>query len=114
MVGLDTTFPSTCPILDGKNYDKWYVWMKVLLNYQDVMEVVTNGVQDIQVNAIEAQKKEHSENKQKDYKGLFQIHQSVNVSTSKKKKKSATTSKETQQIIENCYKGLDKIKKVRL
>ena len=32
----------------------------------------------------------------------------------KKEKTGAATSKETQQILENCYKGVDKIKKVRL
>ena len=47
------------------------------------MEIVTNGVQDLPPGATEAQKREHEENKQTDYKGLFLI-QSADLSTFEK------------------------------
>ncbi|CAJ2651880.1 unnamed protein product [Trifolium pratense] len=70
-------FPANLPILDGKNYDSWSKQMKVLFNYQDVMDQVTNGVDSLTEGATENQRTQHKELKKKDFKALFIIHQSV-------------------------------------
>ena len=31
-------------VLDGNNWERWHIQMKVLFEFQDVMEVVKNGV----------------------------------------------------------------------
>ncbi|PNX69977.1 hypothetical protein L195_g057015, partial [Trifolium pratense] len=70
-------FPANLPILDGKNYDSWSKQMKVLFNYQDVMDHVTNSVDPLTEGATENQRTQHKELKKKDFKALFIIHQSV-------------------------------------
>ncbi|CAJ2668585.1 unnamed protein product [Trifolium pratense] len=69
-------FPANLPILDGKNYDSWSKQMKVLFNYQDVMDHVTNSVDPLTEGATENQRTQHKELKKKDFKALFIIHQS--------------------------------------
>ncbi|XP_020242871.1 uncharacterized protein LOC109821088 [Asparagus officinalis] len=71
-----TTSPSTI-ILDGKNYQRWRVQVKVLFEYQDTLGVVENEVVDLADSANEAEKKAHSEIKKKDRKALFYIHQEM-------------------------------------
>ena len=31
------------PILDGKNWHRWYAHIKVILRYQEVLEIVEKG-----------------------------------------------------------------------
>jgi len=43
------------PILEGKNYNRWCVQMRVLLDYHELWDVVESGVSALADNAIEAQ-----------------------------------------------------------
>ncbi|XP_050896682.1 uncharacterized protein LOC127103470 [Lathyrus oleraceus] len=52
--------------------------MKVLFDYQDILKVIKNGVTPLARNVTEAQQATHKEEKKKDYKVLFLIHQCVN------------------------------------
>ena len=36
--------PAQLLVLDGKNWERWHIQMKVLFEFQDMMEVVKNGV----------------------------------------------------------------------
>ena len=36
--------PAQLLVLDGKNWERWHIQMKALFEFQDVMEVVKNGV----------------------------------------------------------------------
>ena len=38
--------PGNLPVLDGKNWSKWSVQMKALFGFQDVYEVVQNGIEE--------------------------------------------------------------------
>jgi hypothetical protein len=49
-------FPNTLPIHNDKNWERWQKQMKSLFGYQDTLEVVTNGVQKLQENTIDAQR----------------------------------------------------------
>ena len=53
------------------------------------------------------------ENKKKDCKALFFIHQSVDCNNFENIT-SARTTKKAQEILEKCYQGAKKIKKMRL
>lgn len=33
-------FPANLPILDGKNYEKWYIQMRMIFGFQEVTEVI--------------------------------------------------------------------------
>lgn len=51
--------------------------MKVIFRFQDVLEMVNDGVPELAENATEAQRTAHRDQKKKDAKGLFLIHQCV-------------------------------------
>jgi len=55
MVSAFNNLPGTLPILDGKIYDRWYKQMKVLFGFQDVLESVHSGEEELAENATEAQ-----------------------------------------------------------
>lgn len=63
-------FPTKLPVLDEKNYDRWLLQMKVIFCYQDVLEVVRNGVTVVGGEALREQRK-------KDNEAIFLIHQCV-------------------------------------
>ncbi|KHN03199.1 hypothetical protein glysoja_045567, partial [Glycine soja] len=68
-------FPASMPVLKGKNYDDWCAQMKVIFRFQDVTEVVQEGVQELDTNPTDAQKVAHRDLMKKDAKALFIIHQ---------------------------------------
>lgn len=47
--------PTNLSILDAMNYDKWCKQMKVLFDYQNVLEVIENGVTPLVQDATETQ-----------------------------------------------------------
>lgn len=52
--------------------------MKLLFDYQDVLEVIKNGVTPLVTGVTDAQQATHKKEKKKDLKTLFLIHQCVN------------------------------------
>ncbi|KHN13760.1 hypothetical protein glysoja_046172, partial [Glycine soja] len=61
-------FPASMPVLKGKNYDDWCAQMKVIFRFQDVTEVVQEGVQELDRNLTDAQKVAHRDSKLKKVK----------------------------------------------
>ncbi|GKV17840.1 hypothetical protein SLEP1_g28296 [Rubroshorea leprosula] len=98
-------------ILDGKNYNRWNVQMRVLFDYHELLGVVETGVAELAKNANDAQKHAHRENKKKDKKALYFIHQGVNDEVFEKIQ-DATTSKQAWDILMTAYKGAEKVKKI--
>ena len=43
-------FHTTFLILDWRNYDRWCIQIKVVFGYQDVLEVVMNGVTNLEAS----------------------------------------------------------------
>ncbi|XP_019450575.1 PREDICTED: uncharacterized protein LOC109352850 [Lupinus angustifolius] len=91
------------PILTNKNWDRWQTQMKVLFRYQEVIEVVQDGVLSL----------DQSETQKKDNKALFLIHQCVD-DVHFKKIQNAMTAKKAWDILVTSHAGGDKIKKVKL
>ncbi|XP_037494703.1 uncharacterized protein LOC119370507 [Jatropha curcas] len=87
--------------------------MKVLFDYHELWDVVENGVSALDANATEAQRVAHRDQKKKDKKALYLIHQGMNDETFEKIE-GATTASEAWTILSTSYKGDDKIKRVRL
>lgn len=60
------------PILDGKkNWDRWVKQMRVIFGFQDVLEIVSNGIEALSENPIDVQRNAHKEAKKKNCKALF-------------------------------------------
>lgn len=113
MANAFNNLPGVLPVLDEKNYDRWHKQMKVLFGFQDVLEVVNSGVEELAAEATEAQRAAHKELKKKDYKALFLIHQCVNSSIFERVSE-ATSSKEAWDNLSRAFAGAEKLKKVRL
>ena len=62
-------------MFDGKNYNQWIVKMKVIFRYQDVLEVVNDGVPTLARNATDVQQNANKDAKKKDGKAMFLMHQ---------------------------------------
>ena len=106
-------FSGNLLILDGKNWSRWCTQMKVLFGFQDVMDIVKVGVQEPVEGSSDAVKAACKEQKKRDYKALYLIHQCVN-DENFEKIASATSAKAAWDALEKSYAGDEKIKKVRL
>jgi len=48
------------PVLDGKNnWDRWVKQMKVIFGFQDVLEIVSNGIEALPENPTDVQRNAH-------------------------------------------------------
>ncbi|XP_057435711.1 uncharacterized protein LOC130728298 [Lotus japonicus] len=106
-------FTASIPILNGKNWNNWSVKMKAVMGFQDVLEIVEQGLPELAEGATEAARTQHKESKKKDFKALCLLHQGVDephfemISNVK-------SSKEAWQILEKCNEGHEQLKKVKL
>jgi len=87
--------------------------MRVLFDYHELWDFVESGVSALVVNATEAQRVAHRDQKKKDNKVLYLIHQGMNDETFEQIE-GATTASEAWTILSTNYKGDDKIKRVCL
>ncbi|XP_019432534.1 PREDICTED: uncharacterized protein LOC109339535 [Lupinus angustifolius] len=109
----NNSFSMTLPILDSKNYDRWRNHMKAIFGFQEVLEIVQKGYQEIGEGATEAQRTMYNEAEKKDCKTLFLIYQGVDAANYEKIN-GAETAKQAWDSLEKCYEGVAKIKKVKL
>jgi len=68
----------TLLVHDGKNYDKGNKQMKVLFGFQDVLEIIDSGFEELLTDATEVQRIAQIKLKIFFYKALFLIHRCVN------------------------------------
>ncbi|XP_028236619.1 uncharacterized protein LOC114415953 [Glycine soja] len=113
MASSNGNFSASMPVLKGKNYDDWCAQMNVIFRFQDVTEVVQEGVQELDRNPTDAQKVTHRDLMKKDAKALFIIHQCVDADNFQKIR-SADTAKKAWDTLEKSYAGDSKLKKVKL
>ncbi|XP_019433657.1 PREDICTED: uncharacterized protein LOC109340423 [Lupinus angustifolius] len=106
-------FATNLPVLDGSNWVRWCIQMKVIFGYQDVAEIVEDGFPILEEGATETEKTEYKQSKRKDYKALCLIHQAVD-NAHFEKIVGSTTSKEAWEVLEKQYAGVAQLKKIRL
>ncbi|KHN15546.1 hypothetical protein glysoja_048861, partial [Glycine soja] len=95
-------------VLDGKIWSKWSVQMRALFGFQDVYEVVQNGIEEPTASTPDAQRQVWKDLKKKYRKALFFLHQYVD-SAHFEKIAPATTSKEAWDILAKACSGDDRI-----
>ncbi|XP_050890817.1 uncharacterized protein LOC127096266 [Lathyrus oleraceus] len=103
--------PTDLLILDSKNYDKWAKQMSVLFGYQEVLEIVVNGVTQLGAKATDIQRATHKKEKKNDYKALFLIHSCVD-NDNFEKLGDCESAKQAWEILEKAYAGVVKAKNV--
>lgn len=85
--------------------------MNVIFCYQDIWDLVKNGVRSIGEDATDDQKTAHKDLKQKYYKDLFMIHQCID-SYNFEKAGDVKSTKEAWDILEKLFAGAEKVKEV--
>jgi hypothetical protein len=87
--------------------------MQAIFGFQDVAEVIQNGLETIGDDATKAQRTTFRANKKKDCKAIYLIHQSVD-EVNFDKISTCTSAKEAWETLERCHTGGTKVKKVKL
>lgn len=72
-----TQFPVNLLVFKGENYERWISQMNVIFRFQDVAKIVNDGVLTLESDANDVRKAAHKEQRKKDGKCLFLIHQYV-------------------------------------
>ncbi|XP_073105201.1 uncharacterized protein [Elaeis guineensis] len=103
------------PHLTNTNYENWSIHMKALLGSQDIWDIVERGYEEAREgDTLTVQQREVLRDKRKkDKKALYFIYQVVDELTFEKIAV-ATTSKKVWEILQNAYKRIEKVKKIRL
>ena len=106
------------PIFTGKNYGYWSLTMKVLFRGQDVWKIVQHGYVELADmtaynNLTHVEKDVLREQRKKDGKALFYIHQAMHESILRRVA-SITNAKKVWDTLETTYQGLDKEKTSKL
>ena len=106
------------PVLFEKNYDTWFIKMRIILRAQDLWEFVTIGYPELADQADElaltnVERVLLKENGKKDNKALGLIQQGLSESIFRKIS-SAESSKKDSNTLETCYQGVNKVKNVKL
>ncbi|PNX63345.1 retrovirus-related Pol polyprotein from transposon TNT 1-94, partial [Trifolium pratense] len=108
-----TNLPTQLPKLKDNNWDRRNVQMQAIFGFQEVQEVITEGVTALVDNPTEAQRIAHRNIKKKDCKATYLIHQSID-EVNFDKIATCTSAKEAWDTLERCHNGGDKVKKVKL
>nr|XP_004487747.1 uncharacterized protein LOC101505480 [Cicer arietinum] len=106
-------FPAHMPNFDGKDWDRWRMHIRALFGFQKVLEIIKKGFEELGANPTEEQRSRFKENKKKDCKTIFILHQCLDTANFDKISY-AKNAKEACDILEKCYSGGTKIKKVKL
>ncbi|KAK2451727.1 hypothetical protein QL285_010757 [Trifolium repens] len=109
----DGNLNTKLPVLNGKNWNRWMIQMRVLFGAQDVLELVTDGYVPVAADATEEQKEAQRKERKRDQKALFFIHQCVDENVFEKIADSETA-KAAWDTLVRCYGGDASVKKVKL
>ncbi|XP_058217017.1 uncharacterized protein LOC131327914 [Rhododendron vialii] len=102
------------PRLTKDAFDNWTLWMKAILGSQDCWEVVEKDYEERDDSTLNATEKNALQKlRTKDKNALTLIHQGLDDSMFEKVA-SETTAKKTWEVLQNCFRGVDKVKKIRL
>ncbi|XP_070676324.1 uncharacterized protein [Malus domestica] len=106
---------SLIPQFGGDNYDYWSNNIKVLLKALKLWNIVEAGYEEThnEVALTQAQMNTLRENRKKYSMALFHIYQTIEMQVYERVVK-AENAKQTWDMIENAYRGKEKVKKVRL
>ncbi|GMI80465.1 hypothetical protein HRI_001715800 [Hibiscus trionum] len=111
----NVTGQMSLPRLTKANYGNWSIQMKALLGSQDAWEVVQEGFEEPTTTTgyTASQTKALKEARSKDNAALYMLFRAVDESGFEKIA-GATTSKEAWDILEKVFKGVNRVKQVRL
>ncbi|XP_008777443.1 uncharacterized protein LOC103697381 [Phoenix dactylifera] len=107
--------PFLMPRFTKDNYENWCIRMKAILGSQDLWKIVDKGYMESENedSLTPAQKESLQATRKKDRKAIMIIHQCLDDGMLQRVA-NATSSKQTWEILQNSYQGVDKVKKICL
>jgi len=100
-------------VFDGKFFDDWKIKMQAIFGYQDVAEVVFDGLSELGTKATNEEKRNYKGLQKLDSKARFLLYQCVNSKVFNRISK-AETAKEVWDILVKTYGDGDKNKRVKM
>ncbi|XP_027927498.1 uncharacterized protein LOC114184388 [Vigna unguiculata] len=113
MAGMRSIIQGGLPVFDGKLFDEWKIKMLAVFGFQEVAEIIQEGIVELGSKATEDEKKYFKQQQKLDSKARFLLYQCVSSKIFNKICK-ATTAKEIWEILLKTYGDGDKHKKVKL
>ncbi|XP_022855208.1 uncharacterized protein LOC111376481 [Olea europaea var. sylvestris] len=112
---MNSSFPFAVPKLIKENYGHWSIHVNALLGSQEAWEVVEKGYDEPENERAfsQAQKNALQRHRKFDQHAFSIIHMGIDEAMFEKIA-SSTKAKEAWEILENNFKGIEKVKKVRL
>ncbi|GAV75385.1 DUF4219 domain-containing protein/UBN2 domain-containing protein [Cephalotus follicularis] len=112
---MNNSFPYSIPKLTKENYGHWCIRMKVLLGSQEAWDIVEKGYDEQENEGALNQNKKNTlqMNRKLDQHALSIIHMGLDEGMFVKVA-FVTKAKEAWKILENNFKGVEKVKKVQL
>jgi hypothetical protein len=105
------------PQLKKENYEKWCIQFKALFGSQDLWEIVSTGfvepTPEQEATYTADQKATLKDQRKKDKKALYLLYQGFDDSTFEKIAEAAT-SKAAWDTLKTIFKGVDRVKRIRL
>ena len=105
------------PKLLKDNYESWSIQMRALFGSQELWELIIDGftepTPEVEATYTAEEKKALREQRKKDSKARFLLYQGLDESTFERVAE-ATTSKEAWEILATIYKGVERVKRIRL
>jgi hypothetical protein len=105
------------PQLKKENYEKWCIQFKALFGSQDLWEIVSTGfvepTLEQEATYTADQKATLKDQRKKDKKALYLLYQGFDDSTFEKIAEAAT-SKAAWDTLKTIFKGVDRVKRIRL
>ena len=106
------------PIFTGNNYEYWSLTMKDLFRGQDVWQIVQHGYAEpadmtSYNNLTQAEKDALKEQRRKDGKSMFYIHQAMH-EIILPRVEAKINAKHAWDTLETTYQGLDKVRTSKL
>ena len=105
------------PKLLKDNYESWSIQMKALFGSQGLWELIVDGFKEptpeVEAAYTAEEKKALKEQRKKDSKARFLLYQGLDESTFERVAEAAT-SKKAWEILATIYKGVERVKRIRL
>jgi len=113
MAGVGGMMQGAFSVFDGKSFDDWRIKMQAIFGFQDVADVVLDGLPELGAKATDEEKKNYKAQQKLDTKARYILYQCVGPKVFHRISK-GETAREVWEILVKTYGDSDRSKKVKM